>query len=170
VITYAPAQFTSLGIADGRAGIRQTLRLMRKLVTAYRATPSVRETAISIVASTPPKAHLAEIDAVFEYVRDSIRYVMDVFDTETLHSPDQVLRIGAGDCDDKSILLASLLESIGYATEFAVVGYTNRNNFEHVYTIAILPDGTEISLDPTEQVNIGWAPPNPVAYETERTI
>lgn len=148
------ARFT---LADGKRGILQTVKVMRDLVEQYKQDPQIRSTALSLVAMCPEKDPLAEIGAVFRFVRDSIRYTMDIYDVETLHTPDVVLEIGQGDCDDKSVLLASLLESIGYETAFKVTGY-NGPDFEHVY-VFVRGYGVAAHLDATEPEDMGWEAP-----------
>ncbi len=56
------------------------------------------------------------------FVRDNIRYIKDIRDVETVAYPDITLQQGQGDCDDKSVLLASLLESIGHPTPLCCGG------------------------------------------------
>jgi hypothetical protein len=155
-------------IPDGTPGIHATLRAMRQLVRDYRTSVEIRGVALSLLALTPPKDATAEIVALFEFVRDRIRYVGDVLDVETLTTPDKTLALAAGDCDDKAVLLAALLESVGYITRFVVAGYNIPDVFEHVFVQAMLPDGCFISLDPTEDESAGFEPPNPVAYFVER--
>lgn len=144
-------------IADGKRGILQTVRLMRDLVAQYKTDPEIRSVALSLVAMVPEKDPMAEIGAVFRFVRDGIRYTMDVWDVETVHTPDMVLEYGQGDCDDKSVLLAALLESIGYETAFKVTGYDGPD-FSHVY-VFVRGYGVEMHLDATEPEPAGWEAP-----------
>jgi len=86
-------------------------------------------------------------------VRDEIRYVQDTNGIELLHDPVTLLEIGAGDCDDKSILLASLLESIGHRTRFVAVAF-EPDRFSHVWVQDYL-DGRWVDLEPTEPLPFG---------------
>jgi transglutaminase-like putative cysteine protease len=156
-----------LSIADGVGGIRQTIRLMRALVMRYRLDPNIRARTITLLRLTPEKSALHEIETIFRFVRDSIRYVQDVVDTETVAAPDKVLALQAGDCDDKATLLATMLESVGYPTRFVVTGYSAPNVYEHVYVRVSLPDGSSLALDPSEPHAPGWEPDSPVAYFEE---
>ena len=72
-----------------------------------------------------------------------------------------------GDCDDQVVLLATLLESVGYPTRFVVAGYNVPGQLEHVYLQALL-DGQWVDMDPTEQYPMGWAAPRAVAYGVEQ--
>lgn len=141
--------------------MRATLAHMARIVRDWRHRPEVTETARSIIAGIAEKDHAAEMVALFEYVRDRIRYTMDSNAVERLQTPDYTLRVRQGDCDDKSILLAALLESIGIPTRFVAVGFAP-DLFEHVYVEAAPGFSEWIALDATERVLAGWAPPGPV--------
>ena len=154
-------------LAEGHRGVRQTLGIMRAMVRDYRTDPAIRQAATSAIFTTPEKDALAEMDALFRMVRDSIRYTNDIHDVETLSTPDKTLAQRVGDCDDKATLLATLLESVGYPTRFVVAGYSLPGLFEHVYLQARGDDGEWISMDPTENGDLGWEPPDAacIAYE-----
>ena len=157
-----PHSSTLMMIPSGKAGIVQTLRFMRDLVKAGKKSQRVREIALNLTADLPPKAWAAEIAALFFFVRDSIRFIGDVTNVETLHTADAVLDLGQGDCDDKSILLASLLESINHPTRFVAVGFFP-DEFEHVLVETLIGSNYWQPLDPSEPVDPGWFPPNAVA-------
>lgn len=152
---------TPYTICAGIAGIFQTIRVMRALVRAYRVDPAIRSAAISIVFLTPEKMQHSEVTAIFEWVRDHIRYVRDIAGVETIVTPDKTLLCKIGDCDDQTVLLASLLESIGYETRFVVAGYATADALEHVY-LQVLIDGAWVNADPTEREALGYAPPDPL--------
>ena len=82
----------------------------------------------------------------------------DINGVETLHEAQQVLKQRSGDCDDKAILLASMLESIGIPTRFVAVGF-RPNFFSHVFVEA-RPYGDWIALETTHPAPMGWRPPN----------
>jgi hypothetical protein len=155
-------------IAEGTAGIMQTLRAMRGFVDQGKRDPAVRGVAVSLVHLVPERDDLGEIRTLFEYVRDRIRYVSDVNGVETIHSAAKIIELQAGDCDDKVILLASLLESIGYITRFIVTGHNYPGVFDHVYLAVMLGDGSFLPLDASEPVAPGWEPPGPLIYFMEQ--
>ncbi len=119
-------------IPNGANGIRETLRLMSKIVKRYKTAPMVRELSLSLVFPIADKDWKGEANAIFRYVRDNIRYVKDVRGCETLQSPIQTLRLMQGDCDDHAILSASLLEAIGHPTRFLAVGF-KPDSYSHVF-------------------------------------
>lgn len=156
----------SFHIADGIKGIYQTLRIMRQIVTDYRSNLLIRSAAGNLVYLQAPKDAFGEAQKLFEFVRDNIRYTLDILDVETVQTPDKTLQLGYGDCDDQTVLLASLAESIGYRTRFVIAGYNYPDNFEHVYC-QICVDGMWMDCDPTESEAFGWAAPDAVAYAVE---
>lgn len=145
-------------IPSGDAGIRATLKVMRRMVLAARVDPAVRQVAQQLTNALPPKAYGKEVTALFNFVRDRIRYVQDVRDVETLQTPQRTLIIKSGDCDDKSMLIATLLESIGHKTLFKAVGVRGQS-LSHVYVQTMLGNKW-ISLDCTMRYPAGWEPPD----------
>jgi transglutaminase-like putative cysteine protease len=135
---------------------------MSRLVKDGKKQPVIRDTAARLVQGLSSKNYAGEIARLFYFVRDKIRYTRDINGVETLHIPSQVLAQEYGDCDDKSVLLASLLEAIGHRTRFLALGF-QPNEFSHVITQTRIREDTWLSLDPTENQPIGWFPPGVVA-------
>lgn len=98
-----------------------------------------------------------EAKRIHAFVRDQIRYVRDTDNVELLHDPVTLLQIGAGDCDDKAILLASLLGSIGHPTRFIAVAF-EPGRYSHVWLQDYLA-GHWVDLEPTEPLPFGQSVP-----------
>src|SRR3954470_7266436 len=118
-------------LRHGADGNEQTLRIAAQWVREDSATDAnIRALAESLIASCAPasssEGSTCEILKLFEFVRDRIRYVEDAPDTERIADASRTLAhadafyAGAGDCGDKSILLATLLGSIGVKSQFIV--------------------------------------------------
>ncbi len=164
-----PAQYALL--ADGFRGTDQTVEIMRRLTTGAwgMRSPKIRALAINILREyrVPEKAYAAEADAIFRWVRDNIRYTKDVTAQETLCPPEEIaFNSRAGDCDDKAMLTAALLGSIGTQTRFKVMGVTPFQ-YSHVYLEALV-NGHWIPMDPIMADNVttgmrakpmGWEAP-----------
>lgn len=144
----------------GRAGVFHTLRLMRGLVERYKTDPRIIQTAATLLFTTPERIERAEVSALFEFVRDHIRYVRDVHGVETLANPVLTLARQIGDCDDQATLLATLCEAVGYPSRFVAAAY-HSEDFEHVF-VQIFADGNWIDADPTERGSLGYSPPDPL--------
>lgn len=142
---------TLKAIPDGRLGTRATLREMAKLVTSTQADYDLIQKARSLVAHLPQKAWAAQARAIFYFVRDQIRYVQDPVDVEVIADPLETLRVRQGDCDDKSVLTAALLQAIGHPARFMAVGYDG-GPLSHVFVETVLGD---------EWVPLETTPPDP---------
>jgi transglutaminase-like putative cysteine protease len=135
----------------------QTLRIMRAMTRNGRKHPVVRLAAQSLVADLPAKDLGLEVRRIHAFVRDDIRYVRDIRGVETVHAPEVTLRLGSGDCDDKAVLAAALLESIGHRTRFMAVGF-GPGQLSHVMPEVQLGPHW-VPLEVTEPVPPGWFPP-----------
>ena len=151
---------------DGPAGVWVTLAHMRRLAREGSRAAAIRGAAANIVFLQPAKHEWHEAESLFAFVRDSIRYTRDPVFFESVADPVKTLELGYGDCDDKTTLLAALLESVGYPTRFVVAGYQSEQ-YEHVY-LQVLIGNEWIDCDPTEPQPFGWAPPNPVSIWFEK--
>ena len=156
----AETQTQLINIPEGAAGTRATLKIMARLVRETRIQPSIRNLAASMVQDLEGQNYTDEVRHLFNFVRDAIRYLQDTNGVELIQNPHVTLQIQAGDCDDKATLLAALLESIGHPCRFIAVGYTEPGQFEHVYVETKI-GGDWVSADPTENVDLGWAPMPP---------
>lgn len=145
-------------ISSGARGTLETLKLMRALVREGKRNLFVRQTATALISDLRQKDFAGEVKRIHAFVRDKIRYVKDIRGIETLHTPEKILEFGQGDCDDKSILVATLLEVIGHPTRFVAMGFKN-GGFCHVYVETKI--GRKwIGVETTEPVSFGWTPPN----------
>lgn len=143
---------------NGVEAVKTTLLKMRELARIGKTRLAVRLAALALTENLHQKARLEEIGALFVFVRDEIRYIRDIRGVETIHAPDVVLELRQGDCDDKATLLAALLESIGYKTRFAAVGF-KPNHYSHVY-VEVFNNGFWIPLDATMPYQGGWEAPS----------
>lgn len=87
--------------------------------------------ALQLVKGLKQKDYLSEATVIHAFVRDKIRYVRDPSRVETLHTAERLLTQAQGDCDDKTILVCSLLEAIGHPTRLIAIGFNK--GFCHVY-------------------------------------
>lgn len=91
------------------------------------------------------------------YVRDKIRYQLDISGVETIRTPELTMRERVGDCDDKSVLLASLLQAIGHPARFVVFSFSPGAPFSHVYVETLIGDRW-IGAETTEPWPLGQSP------------
>jgi len=143
-------------VPSGPDGTRAVLREMIALVRQYKKDPGVRQVAAELVRSLPQYDRAGEVRALHAFVRDAVRYTNDIRGVETLQTPKATLEMGVGDCDDKSTLLAALLESIGRPTRFVAVAFSP-GAFSHVYVETLL-GRRWVPLETIKPVPAGWSP------------
>lgn len=132
-----------MGLADGPKGNYQTVEVMREVAHKMKGHPLVREMALFILRSSGIKSQnfIDEAKAIGKFVQKNVRYVRDTYGIEQLHSPvlmiEQIRKgIAQGDCDDMSLLIATLLLSVGASPYFRIVRYKDGSGpFNHIYVI-----------------------------------
>ena len=144
---------------------------MRQLVRTGKTSMPVRTTAMRIVQHLPDKAYISEVEAIWRWVRDHIRYTKDVDGVETVQSAERTLELGQGDCDDQSVLINSLLASIGHKTRFTALAF-QPNRYSHVFAETFIGlkngRGRWVALETTEKKPFGWYPQRPHQRMTVR--
>lgn len=131
---------------------------MRSIVRTWKKSPQVLQKATQLVRQCPGKDWLCEVRVLHAYVRDAIRYQLDVRGVETIRTPELTMRERAGDCDDKSVLLSSLLEATGHPTRFVALAFgPPPAPFSHVYVETLIGDRW-IAGETTEPWPLGKAP------------
>ena len=68
---------------------------------------------------------------IYDWVKHNIRYKRDDYGKEQIRTPERTLSDRAGDCEDLSILIASLLKALGYKPFFYVVSFGN--GWQHIF-------------------------------------
>lgn len=148
-------------IPKGYPGTKRTVEYIKALIRAGAKDFYVRQKAIDIVLAKgiTPKDYRGEIEALFEWVQRNVRYTKDPFRVEVLHSARRLLELRAGDCDDMTILLGSMLEAIGHPVRLVLSGPDplRPRLFSHIY-LEVFHKGRWIPLDATMPYPMGWAP------------
>jgi hypothetical protein len=156
-----PVKMSLHGIPKGYLGTRKTLVHIQELIRQGAKDFYVRQKAIDILLrkKVRSKDYLGEISALFEWVQRNVRYTKDPFRVEVLHTARRLLELRAGDCDDMTILLAAMLESIGHPTRLVIIGPDpgRPRLFSHIYLEAY-HKGNWIPLDATMPFPMGWSP------------
>lgn len=119
----------------------ETTRIMINLAT--KMTPEVRTLAVMLTKRFVA-GDFKQARRLYEYVRDEIMYIHDPVGIEEIQPPETTLRLGAGDCDDKAVLLSALLQSIGFKTCLFIADTDNDGYPDHVYPGVYLPEAPEL--------------------------
>ncbi len=99
-----------------------------------QTTSDIKRIADQIVAQSCPNTHkVCNAKALFYFVQKNFNYVNDPLKYEYYKTPQESFSSTAGDCDDSSILLSSLLQSVGFQTRFVFVP-------RHVYIQVKIPE------------------------------
>lgn len=150
-------------IPTGIAGTRKTLEAMERLVRQGIRDPEVVLYAQQAVRGAPEYGQRAELDAILDDVRRTMRYTLDPVGVETVKSPSFILREirdrgrAVMDCDDASVWTAALVRSVGMNTRWKVI-QDDPTEFTHVFLEAEA-DGRWIPVDPIARtMRAGKAP------------
>jgi transglutaminase-like putative cysteine protease len=127
----------------------------------------IRTLAMDLTRHLQQKDYGAEACELLKYCRDNIRYVRDTRTVEVIQVPRRTLHLGAGDCDDKSVLLGAMLASLGHDVRFIAIALVP-GHFSHVWTQTRIR-GKWLDLEATEPLQCGErVPESPGArYMTE---
>lgn len=127
-----------LRIPGGVAGTDATVRVMRRMIDQGKKDVGLRKIAENIVKASgvPAYNYVAELQALHGWVQNHVRYTKDPVDVEYIQTPQETLNSQVGDCDDFTVLLGSLAESIGHPIAIKVVSRDAGRNYHHVYPVA----------------------------------
>jgi hypothetical protein len=132
-------------------------------IPAGREHPAVFITARNIMRDYNLDGHnkLAVLGAIQNWIQNNINYSYDARFLDQFVHPYLTLLLGAGDCDDQTLLAVSLGESLGIEMEAKLIGQdsetpTRRN---HVFSQGII-NGRRIPIETIfKGVPMGWEPP-----------
>lgn len=141
-------------LLGGDRGVAQTIDLMRKLVDDAVKDPFVNRSAIEMVRGAGDTfSREAKAQAIYNYLAGRWTYVEDPVGPfgpkETLRPPRALLEMIAGDCDDATLLIASLLGTIGIRARFITVAAdaSAPDEFSHIYPEAEIFPGYWVAMD-----------------------
>jgi hypothetical protein len=142
-------KLTRIPHLDGDAGVQQTIRQMRRLILSGKKSPEVHELAARILkaARVPSFDWEGEGRAIYESVRRNLRFTLDPDGHETLTDAPNIIRLGIGDCDDFTVLICSLMQTIGCACRIVTIAtQASQGEFCHVYPEALI-NGRWVAMD-----------------------
>lgn len=130
-------------VGDGLKGNLETIKFMKEVARLRSRHPLLRKLALNIVHhyQVPSNNYAEEALAIGDYVKRKVRYVRDPEGVEYLQDPLDLIKhlqegTAQGDCDDMSLLIASLLLSIGHLPFFRAVRYSQPvGNYNHIYVV-----------------------------------
>lgn len=164
----------SFFIRNGLGGNMDTVSIMKNLARKRSKEPVVRDLALNILRSYGITSHqyLNECMAIGDYVKNNVRYLRDIDNVERLEDPLLMIQnlakgTAAGDCDDMSLLIATLLLSIGAQPFFRVVRYQGKHGpYNHIYVVCYERNG---KTKPKRVVLDAIVKDKPIGYEVPHT-
>lgn len=132
----------------------ERIKIIKSLIDEGKQDPQIRQLAAQILTNVPAGDEWAEVESIFNWVRNNIRYTQDVENFDTYQRARRTLELSIGDCDDMTILIAALLGSVGYTVQLKVTSQDG-TNWTHIYPIVQLKSGQSLPLDATIQMSIG---------------
>jgi len=137
----------------------RTLAWMVRLTQDGLRDVEMRLFAEKLVLGLKPHDYLSEYAAVTNWVRTHIRYSRDPVHIEQVKTPRAVLETETGDCDDASVLVATLIGALGGKARFVAGAFerfpSGKPNFVHVWAEAYDPASKAwVVLDPVPGRNV----------------
>jgi len=137
-------------LADGDPGVALTIQKMSALIDAGKSSAIVHAQAQTILNQyrVPAYAWERQARAIWDWVRRNITFTPDPVGKEGVQDAEWTLKYRRGDCDCISVLMCSLLETIGTRCRLMTVAADPRDpeQFSHVYPQALV-NGRWISVD-----------------------
>ena len=130
-------------IRNGLGGNLDTISAMRQLARSRAKEPAIRALAMNIIQQAGVASHnyRDEALAIGRYIQANMRYLRDIDGVEQLQDPMLMLQSlqkgnAMGDCDDMSLMIATLLISIGAQPYFRTVRYKGAMGpYNHIYVV-----------------------------------
>lgn len=166
------------------SGQPAALREIATLIAKGVHDPVVVRAARAITADLPARDDAAELTALYDAVKygtdtvpalkNGFRYVADPRNADWYQSAAATLRecaagACAGDCDEHTVLCASLAGALGFKVGARAWGPPKASEFTHVYAVVAYPkkgpwsdkDAASVrAMDTTvDEAYVGWQPP-----------
>jgi transglutaminase-like putative cysteine protease len=108
---------------SGDAGTAKTVSHMRRLI--HEGSKSMRTRELAANLAMHHATDQGKIGSIFDFVKTKMKYVRDPLHQEMVAGADyhqdtlSSLGYARGDCDDHTVMLGAMLESVGYPTRIA---------------------------------------------------
>lgn len=141
--------------SDGQCFCKEPVVFDEILYCIYNATVSkespfrintteVRNLAVaSVVQYSQPNAPATKVFAIYNSVAGRLKYVSDPRKDDYIADPKETWDVQGGDCDDASILLASMYEAIGLDAKIAEVW---NETYGHVFVLVKIEEDPDIFM------------------------
>jgi hypothetical protein len=169
LVTHNINQHVGLIIGQTKKSLKdaETRQLAVKIVsdktTLRNGTPMIKAWGqwfkADHLATCPPRVDLCEIESVWNFVVQNVRYVYDTTNVDVFVTAEETLDAGGGDCDDFTILFAALLMSIGFQVRARVISTPEApNEWVHIYPLVGIPKDNPTDWMPLDATVTGSKP------------
>lgn len=165
---------------DPEMPIEQRVHILQDLVWKGVKNPEMRELALAITgrgdrevtvgkrkfrvrgANCPARDGLCEAEAIYNWTKNNVRYTGDVAPVvmpggdvegvDLFQGSWRTAQFGGGDCDDHSVINATLLALNGIPSKFRITAPSKSSDWAHIYNLAGLPKtrpGKWVPIDST---------------------
>lgn len=111
---------------------------LRKMVDQSTGDAALRELTIRVIfPKCRPKDEPAQALAIGQWVQNRTYYIHEGI--ELFQRPLTTVRLRAGDCDDYTILIASMLACVGIRAKLCILKINGR--WAHIFPVALVNDG-----------------------------
>jgi transglutaminase-like putative cysteine protease len=126
--------------------IEERLASIQDLVYKSIQDPEMRKLALQVTSSCPERDGDCEARAIYDYVKANVRYTGDIAPIkwpngevdgiDLYQSARRTVEFGAGDCDDASVLIATLLALNGITPRLRVMKEDPGSDWSHIFPLA----------------------------------
>jgi hypothetical protein len=139
---------------DARMSIKKRVGIIQDLVWSSVRDPRMRKLALQITSRCRDRDAECEARAIHDWTKRNIRYTGDVAPikmgrngpvegVDLFQSAYRTVEFGGGDCDDHSVLNATLLALNGITPKLRITAAKGQGrNWGHIYTMAGMPKNT----------------------------
>jgi len=149
VDSYSDGNATTTLRSSPDMPIEQRLASIQGLVYKSVQDPMMRKLALEVTSHCPERDGECEAKAVYDFVKQNVRYTGDVAPIkqpdgsiegiDLYQSARRTLEFGGGDCDDQSIVAATLLSLNGITPRLRVMKERKNDDWSHIFVVAGLP-------------------------------
>ena len=127
-----PRTWSSLRL--GFRNFEEEAAFLRSAVEKWSASMPLRELTLKLIfpACAERDEHEQAL-TIATWVQDTINYVHE--NRETFQTPFTTMRLRAGDCDDQSLLVCSMLATVGIRNKLCILKI--RGTWAHIFPVAI---------------------------------
>jgi len=143
-------KFVRDGIAGNYDVIFEMVRIIRNSVDYDQGVEAIAKKILTDSGLDSHADASSQLRAIFDFVKDNVRYIQDLAGRiESLKDARATLRDTWGDCDDQTILNATLAGCLGFEdVKIAMAKYSSNDaTFSHVYCVVYSNDGARYVLD-----------------------